>query len=91
MPLKRVEKNLYKGTFRRGRKITIEEKLQKFVDKIKPRPPPKKKDDSYLKDLLYWKPPARILVAPKETIIPQSEESMLALLNQKELEYKDEL
>ena len=49
---------------------------------------PKKKMDSYLKDLLYWKPPAFVKV--KEKKIPQSEESMLELLNQKEEEYKDD-
>ena len=87
VPNRKIEKNIYKGKFRKGRKITIEEKLQKYIDNIKPLKTPKKKVDSYLKDLIYWKPPAKMKVEPK--IVPPSEESMLALLNRKELEYKD--
>ena len=89
MANKKIEKNIYKGKFRRGRKITVEERLKRYIDHIKPMKTPNKKVESYIKDLLYWKPPKMTKVAPK--ILPPSEESMLELLNRKEFEYRDEL
>ncbi len=58
VPNKKIEKNIYKGKYRKGRKITIEEKLNKYVDTIKPKPQiDKKKVNSYIHMLIYWKPP----------------------------------
>lgn len=89
---KRIEKNIYKGKFRKGRKITIEEKLKKFADTIKPMPKiDKKKVNSYLHKLIYWKPPEMKKRVKAEMILPPSEDSMLALLEKKEQEYKEEL
>ena len=70
VPNKKIEKNLYKGKFRRGKKISLEEKLKRFVDNIRPVKKTKKKMDSYLKDLLYWKPPTKIKIEEKKPIPP---------------------
>jgi hypothetical protein len=48
-----------RGRFRRGKKISIEEKLRRFADSIKPAPKINK-DDAYLNNLLYWRPPKRL-------------------------------
>jgi hypothetical protein len=59
VPLKKILRNIEKGKFRKGRKITIEEKLQRFADSIKPKP--KIADNgAYLKGMIYWKPPKNI-------------------------------
>lgn len=47
------------------------------------------KDDSFLNGLIYWKPPKKLGVRRKEE--PESQESMMKLLEDKELFYKEEL
>jgi hypothetical protein len=44
------------------------------------------KDESYLKGLIYWKPPKQLKVIKKKE--PESQESMMKLLEDKELYYE---
>lgn len=66
VPLKKIEKNIYKGKFRKGKKITMDEKLNKFLEGLGSYQKPKRKMDSYLKDFLYWKPPVQVKVQKKD-------------------------
>lgn len=48
-----------RGKFRKGKKISIEEKLKRFAESIKPKPKVYK-DDSLLWKDIYWKPPKNL-------------------------------
>ena len=85
VPKRKIAKNIERGRFRKGQKISIEEKLRRFADSIKP-PPKITKDKGLYNKLLYFRPPkhmASLKVEPKK----ESEESMLKLLEEKEMEY----
>ena len=67
VPKKKIAKYIEKGRFRRGEKLTMEEKLRRFADSMKP-PPEIKKDIGFMNDWLYWKPPKHL---SKKKVEPQ--------------------
>jgi hypothetical protein len=89
VPKKKIGKYIERGRFRKGNKISIEEKLRRFADSLKP-PPEINPDDAYLKNLLYWRPPKQLRKQQK-VALKETEESMLNLLKEKELLYENDL
>jgi len=65
VPNRRIEKAINRGKFRKGKRITIEEKLKRFAESIKPTPIVVK-DNGYLKGLIYWKPPKQLKTQRKK-------------------------
>jgi hypothetical protein len=82
VPNRKIEKAINKGKFRKGKRITIEEKLKRFAESIKPTPVVAQ-DNGYLKGLIYWKPPKMLKTQKKRVQPMQSEESMMKMLEDK--------
>ena len=70
VPKKKIAKYIEKGRFRKGQKLTIEEKLKRFAESIKPTQEVSQ-DYGYMNKWLYWKPPKQLkkgkVLPPKET------------------------
>lgn len=81
---RKIEKNIKRGRFRKGRRVTMEEKLRRFAESIKPAPVAR--DNGLLRGLLYWKPPKQLRVQRRQ---PESQQSMIKLLEDKELYCED--
>jgi hypothetical protein len=89
VPKKKIAKYIERGRFRKGKRISVEEKLRRFAESIKPHREVVQ-DPGFMNQWLYWKPPKNLRVKPKEPP-RETEESMLNLLKDKEVMYEAEL
>ena len=59
VPKRKILKNIERGRFRKGKKLTLEEKLRRFAEGIRPTPKPKK-DKGLYNNLFYFSPPKKM-------------------------------